>query len=125
MEQPDTLIAMNARRYHRIKTEAEWRKAVDLSHHEPVAIYKHSSLCELCLMASDKLSALQRDTDPPIYEVVVQEARPLSNLIEKELGIRHESPQVIVLQKGDAVFNASHWGVTASAVRDAVARTAP
>ncbi len=115
---------MNARRYHRIKTEAEWRKALDVSHREPVAIYKHSSLCELCLMASDKLSALQSDTDPPIYEVVVQEARPLSNLIEKELKIRHESPQVIVLHKGDAVFNASHWDVTASAVRDAVARTA-
>ena len=116
---------MTARRYRRIKVESEWRKALELSHREPVAIYKHSSLCELCEVASDKLSALRSDTDPPIYEVVVQEARPLSNLIEKELRVRHESPQIIVLHKGEPVFDASHSGVTASAVRDAVAGIAP
>ena len=40
--------------------------------------------------------------------------------IEQKTGIRHESPQVIVLDKGNVVWNASHWKVTAQAVAKAV-----
>jgi bacillithiol system protein YtxJ len=53
-------------------------------------------------------------------EIVVQEARPLSDLVARETGIRHESPQVILFRNGKAVWNASHHGITAENLREAL-----
>ena len=61
----------------------------------------------------------------PVFEVVVQSARPLSNHIETFFGIRHETPQVIVLYRGQPTFDTSHRGVTADAVHDAAGKVQP
>ena len=53
-------------------------------------------------------------------EIVVQEARSLSDLVARETGIRHESPQVILLRNGEAVWNTSHHGITAESLREAL-----
>lgn len=106
--------------FHRIRTEQAYKEATERSTQQPVILYKHSSLCELCFIAQAELETLSEEGDPPIYQVVVQEARPLSNSIEATLGIRHESPQVILLYDRKPVFNASHRAVTAAAVRGAI-----
>ncbi len=106
--------------FHRIRTVQEYQEAVDRSMLQPVILYKHSSLCELCILVHAELETLNEEGDPPIYQVVVQEARPLSNSIEATLGIRHESPQVIILYDRMPVFHASHRAVTATAVRGAI-----
>lgn len=110
---------------HHIRTEQGYQKAVERSTHQPVILYKHSNLCELCLIAKAELETLNEEGDPPIYQVVVQEARPLSNSIEATLGIRHESPQVIILYNQKPVFHASHRAVTATVVRGAIENLSP
>ncbi len=52
--------------------------------------------------------------------VVVQKARELSRRIETETGLRHESPQAIVLRNGEAVWSASHWSITIDALQSAM-----
>ena len=42
----------------------------------------------------------------------VVEARPASNLVAEETGIRHESPQVILFREGQAVFETNNWNIT-------------
>lgn len=106
-------------KFHRIRTEQEYQEAAERSTRQPVILYKHSNLCDLCFLAQAELEMLNEEGDPPIYQVVVQEARPLSNSIEATLGIRHESPQVILLYDRKPVFHASHRAVTAAAVRGA------
>ena len=51
---------------------------------------------------------------------MIQEARALSDLVARETGIRHESPQVILFRKGEAVWNTSHHGITAESLREAL-----
>ncbi len=41
--------------------------------------------------------------------------------IEEHLGIRHESPQAIVISRGNPIWHASHFQVTAKALEDAIA----
>ncbi len=53
-------------------------------------------------------------------EIVVQEARPLSDLVARETGIRHESPQVILFRNGEAVWNTSHHGISVASLRKAL-----
>ena len=40
--------------------------------------------------------------------------------IESRFGVEHESPQVIVLRKGQVCWDASHFKITAEAVAKAV-----
>ncbi|HET6567945.1 MAG TPA: bacillithiol system redox-active protein YtxJ [Rhodothermales bacterium] len=94
------------------------------SFEEPVVIYKHSTTCTLSSWARDEMGAFVRESGLPVYQVVVQHARPLSNAIAERYGIRHESPQVILLFRGMPQFHASHRRVTAEAVQQALSEVA-
>ena len=50
----------------------------------------------------------------------VQTSRQLSRELEQITGVQHETPQVIVLRDGKAVWNASHYDVNATAVSKAL-----
>ena len=113
---------MKHEHYQSIATTGEYDAASARSRREAVLIYKHSALCELSALAKEEMLHLTQPGDPPVFEVVVQTARPLSNMIERTLGIRHESPQAILLKDAAPVFDTSHHGVTALAVRKAVER---
>ena len=59
-------------------------------------------------------------------EVALLDARAhpgLAGEVELRTGVRHESPQVIVLVDGRVAWHASHHRVTAKAVRQALERT--
>lgn len=75
-------------------------------------IFKHSNACPISSDAYQQVSAI--DTD--IYLVVVQTARDVSNFLEKELGVLHESPQAIIIVDGKVVFHDSHRRLTTEAV---------
>ena len=98
----------------RIETEAD---IVDALEDELALIYKHSPYCGLSTSARlEVLFFAQGNPDVPIYEVDVIHQRPLSLRIEEDLGIEHESPQVILLRRGRPVFDASHRAVSAIAL---------
>ncbi len=110
--------------YQSIATEGEFAEALSQSTERPVVIYKHSATCELSEVAQHEMCALQKGGGPAVFEIVVQTARPLSNHVEEYFGIRHESPQVIVVHKGQPVFNASHLKVTETTVQEAISALA-
>lgn len=80
----------------------------ELSFSEPVIFYKHSSSCGI----SGGVFQIISDVDAQINMVVVQNAPDLSDTIAERTGVRHESPQTIVVKKGKAVYHASHYDVT-------------
>ena len=82
----------------------------------PVIIFKHSTTCPISASAYREMQQVHDE----VNLIEVQSASALSREIEKKLGIRHESPQVIVLRHGKAVWNASHWQIKANAVTTAV-----
>ncbi len=58
--------------------------------------------------------------EAPVNILEVQSAREISRELANLTGVRHETPQVIVLKDGKAVWNASHFDVTAGDVAKAV-----
>jgi bacillithiol system protein YtxJ len=103
---------------HLVKTTSVESLAELLSRsaQQPVVIFKHSTTCPISAVAYDEME--QFDGDVALVEV--QSARELSRQIERQTGIPHESPQVLVLANGKVVWNASHWKVKAEAVAKAV-----
>ena len=91
-------------------------KLFKLSHSKPVVIFKHSTTCPISSAAYQEMSQYGGD----ISLLVVQSARELSRAVETRTGVRHESPQALVLRNGQAVWNASHWKIRRDTVERAV-----
>ena|SRR5688572_28568212 len=96
------------------------RKALDHllanSKLRPVVIFKHSNSCPISAAAYREMQQLENE----VVLVEVQTAREVSRELADITGIRHESPQVIVLRNGKAVWNASHYAVNAREVAKAL-----
>lgn len=82
----------------------------------PVILFKHSLTCPISSTAYQEMQRLKHE----VSLIVIQNSRDVSVEVEKRTGIRHESPQVILIRHGSAVWNASHWSITADAVERAV-----
>ncbi len=110
-----------------LKTPDDLDRLVEVSSTEPVLIYKHSLTCGTSSMALEEIKDLL--AGPPLGAhvglVLVQSARLLSNEVSSRFGLRHESPQVILVRDGRVVWHASHFRVTAAAIKDALQRLAP
>jgi bacillithiol system protein YtxJ len=90
------------------------------SNDTPVILFKHSLTCSISSTAYQEMKKLTSE----VSLIVMQNSRDISIELEKRTGIRHESPQVIIVRKGTAVWNASHWAITAEAVERAVNESA-
>lgn len=90
----------------------------------PVLIYKHSVECGTSGMALEEIRDLA--ARPPIGAqigvILVQPARDVSNEVARRFAVRHESPQVLLVQDGRVLWHASHYRVTAEAVLSELAR---
>lgn len=92
------------------------------SHEKTQLIYKHSETCGVCLISKEQMEKVAGEigSTTDLYVVNVIEQRPISNAIARELEIRHESPQVILLKEGKVLWSGSHWDVTAGNIRSAL-----
>ena len=52
----------------------------------------------------------------PVHQIVVQRSRELSNRIAEETGVQHETPQVILISEGKAIYHASHSTIDADTI---------
>lgn len=108
-----------------LTTVEELERAIDASATRPVVLFKHSRTCGTSAMAYDELLAIEHaPMAADLFLVVVQASRALSNAIEARFGIRHESPQVLVVRDGRVVWHASHFRVSAEAIQRAVGQVA-
>ena len=111
---------MSADPFRSLASDADWTDARARSEEQPVLLFKHSAACSVSGIADREMQQLAEDEDLLVYKLVVQESRALSDEIADALGVRHETPQVIVLDKRDPVFDTSHFNVTADTLREAV-----
>jgi bacillithiol system protein YtxJ len=102
--------------FERVTEPGAIDKLTEQSKDRPVVIFKHSLTCPISAAAFDQMEVFEGR----VSLVEVQKARELSNEIESKLGVRHESPQVIVVRNGQVVWKASHFKITSDAVTKAV-----
>lgn len=108
--------------YQRIASTTTAEDLLQDSQARPVLVFKHSLTCPISQAAfhefEDFLASRPQD-DRVRYELIeVQKARPASNSVAEKTGIRHESPQALLLDGGKVRWHASHWEIT----RDSLAR---
>tara|TARA_R100001143_G_scaffold63545_1_gene71613 strand:+ start:18170 stop:18415 length:246 start_codon:yes stop_codon:yes gene_type:complete len=52
--------------------------------------------------------------------IEVRMSRPLSDFVSEKTGIKHESPQAILLQNGDVIWHASHSSIVIDDILNAM-----
>ena len=89
--------------------------AIAESLERPVLVFKHSRTCGISCEALDELHAhLERGHEEVAYKMItVQSHRRISDDVAQRFGIRHETPQAILLRDGRPVWSASHFRITA------------
>ena len=107
----------------------ELHRLIEESQSRPVLLFKHSYTCGTSMEALDELVAHLNDriddrgpegSAPQYAMVTVQTHRAVSNAVAQRLGVRHETPQALLIRDGRVVWSASHFRVTAAAVEDAI-----
>lgn len=81
---------------------------------QPVFIFKHSTSCSISRTALGRLERSWKEEemkDVQAYYLDLLSYRDISNEIARQFNIRHESPQVLVVKNGEAVFHASHFDI--------------
>ncbi|HKH73998.1 MAG TPA: bacillithiol system redox-active protein YtxJ [Vicinamibacterales bacterium] len=88
----------------------------------PLLLFKHSLSCGTSYEALDELiDHLNEDRLPARYAMItVQTHRELSIAVAKRLGVRHETPQALLIRDGRVVWSASHFRVTGGALESAI-----
>ena len=85
---------------------------------KPVAIFKHSTRCSISRMA---LKQFENEFDFPEkvtpYFLDLIAFREISNDIASRFGVQHQSPQLILIKNGKAVYNSSHSDIDAVALK--------
>jgi len=97
--------------------------AIAESRERPVLLFKHSRHCGTSFEALDELHAHIVGARPgsAAYKMITVQTHPtVSNAVSERFGIRHETPQAILIRDGKLVWSASHFRITASQLNRAL-----
>jgi bacillithiol system protein YtxJ len=81
---------------------------------KPVAIFKHSTSCGISKFVWNQF---QKEFNIPneqmdFYYLDLLAYRSISNHVAEKFNVVHQSPQLILIKNGKAVYNASHESIT-------------
>jgi bacillithiol system protein YtxJ len=105
-----------------LETDGDLDRLIERSQEVPCVIFKHSTRCSISHMARHRLFSdwnIDADAAEPYYLDLIAH-RDLSNRIAQQFDVQHESPQVILIMSGKAVYHTSHNGITVDGVKSAL-----
>ena len=81
----------------------------------PQIIFKHSTRCSISRMALKQFEShyTLKDVDATLYFLDLLEYRQISNAIAGNFNVVHQSPQLLLIHKGECVYTTSHSEIDA------------
>ena len=105
-----------------LNSSEELERIIDESQAKPVVIYKHSSRCGTSFFVRKRLEHDWdfADDEIDIYFLDLVSHRDISDEIAQRFGVRHKSPQILVIFCGKSIYDTSHGGVSVKAIKKAL-----
>lgn len=101
-------------KWHELKSTDQVDQIREESKSKPVLIFKFSKRCSVSQLALDRLERKwsdQETADIKPYFLDLIAFRETSNRIAHQFQVEHESPQVLVIKNGAAVYDGSHYDI--------------
>lgn len=106
--------------WHPLTSVEQLDEVIQESKSTPVVIFKHSTACSISSTAKSRLERQWQgaglDHVKPYYLDLLS-YRPVSNEIAEVLHVRHESPQLLLIQDGMCTYDASHLSISVDALK--------
>jgi bacillithiol system protein YtxJ len=92
---------------------------IELSHQQPVLIFKHSTRCSISRFAlknfENEYAFSEEELQP--YFLDLLEYRNISNEIANRFEVTHQSPQILLIKEGKCVYHESHDGIEIASLK--------
>ena len=97
-------------KFYTLTSMEELETIETISYKKPVILFKHSTRCSISRFALKRFDAEYDFSEEQMnwYLLDLLNYRDLSNEIARRYNIEHQSPQIIVIRNGKAVFDTSH-----------------
>ena len=104
--------------WHNLINENQLDELVVKSQERPQLIYKHSTRCGTSSLIRNRLERATVPAAMDFYFLDLIAYRSLSDKIANSFGVRHESPQVLLIQNGECVYHQSHGAIYMEEIAD-------
>ena len=94
-----------------LKEINQWEELKETSYKKTVYLFKHSTRCGISSIVLHKFEKKMKQMQQEFFYLNILNYRQLSNAIADDVKVNHESPQLIVLYKGEVVKHNSHFGL--------------
>ncbi|MEO6639501.1 MAG: bacillithiol system redox-active protein YtxJ [Ginsengibacter sp.] len=94
-----------------LQTDEQVNEIKAKSANKPQVIFKHSIRCSISSMAKSRLDRTEQPQDVDFYYLDIINNRNLSNKIANDFEVQHQSPQVLIINAGQCVYDESHSGI--------------
>lgn len=106
--------------WHPLTSVEQLDEVLQESKETPVVIFKHSTACSISSTAKSRLERQWQgaglDHVKPYYLDLLS-YRPVSNEVAEVLQVTHQSPQLLLVQDGMCIYDASHLSISVDALK--------
>ncbi len=100
--------------WQKITSSEDLVKINQQSYYQKVLIFKHSTRCSISATVLSRLERSWKEEEAKhiiLFYLDLLSYRELSNQIATFYGVVHESPQVLLIDKGKCMYHASHFDI--------------
>jgi len=109
--------------WHTLSSADQLEQIISDSHNHPILIFKHSTTCSISSMAENRLERSWKTEEVDnltAYHFDLLRFRSLSGAIAETFGVRHQSPQVLIISDGQCIYDTSHLSISFSGVKNVI-----
>jgi bacillithiol system protein YtxJ len=107
-----------------LTTMAELNEFLEETSKKSALIFKHSTNCPISARAYQEFQDFTRNSplakEVELALVRVIEERPISQEIARQSGVKHASPQILLMVQGKVAWQTSHYAITRSSIEEAI-----
>lgn len=94
--------------------------ALEMSATHDVLLFKHSTTCSISHMAKLRLEDNWdfKENELLPYYLDLKSFKSVSSEISDRLSVVHESPQVLLIRKGECIYDASHFDISVDELKE-------
>jgi len=105
-----------------LKTESQLEQIQEESKTKSILIFKHSSRCSISKMALDRLERkwnAEETLNIKPYFLDLLSFREASASVARQFDVGHESPQILIIENGQSIYDRSHFDIDYNNILDA------
>lgn len=106
--------------WQHLEEEHQIQQLISSSSTQPVLIFKHSTTCSISHMAKLRLEESWDFSNIEAWYLDLKQFRSLSDMVGEIFSVHHESPQVLLIDQGECIYDASHFDISCTEIEEAL-----